>query len=116
MPQAGTSVADERHRRTESREAARRRALSEAAAPERDPVTGRRTVTITGRGAERSMPPTQRGTARRNPRPRHERSGFRADRAAMWAVILGLVMVLVAATSSHAAVIAHSVALLATHH
>jgi hypothetical protein len=38
----------------------------------------------------------------------HERPGFRPDRAAMWAVLLGLLLVLVAATSSHAAVLAHA--------
>lgn len=61
----------------------------------------RRTIIIQGRGAERSRPsPTRRAHVRR----RHERHGFRPDRAAMWAVLLGVVLVLVAATSSHAAV------------
>ena len=40
--------------------------------------------------------------ARRRPRA-YERAGFRPDRVAMWAVLLGVVLVLVAATSSHAA-------------
>ncbi|MBV8955852.1 MAG: hypothetical protein JO179_17070 [Solirubrobacterales bacterium] len=63
--------------------------------------SARRTITIQGRGAERSRPsPTRRPHVRR----RHERHGFRPDRAAMWAVLLGVVLVLVAATSSHAAV------------
>jgi hypothetical protein len=40
--------------------------------------------------------------ARRRPRA-YERSGFRPDRVAMWAVLLGVVLILVAAASSHAA-------------
>jgi hypothetical protein len=42
------------------------------------------------------------------PRPtlrRHERPGFRPDRAALWAVILGLVLILVAVASAHGAVV-----------
>jgi hypothetical protein len=38
--------------------------------------------------------------------PRHERAGFRPDRAAMWAVLLGVILMLAAATSSHAATLA----------
>jgi hypothetical protein len=66
-------------------------------------ANGRRTVTIRGYGAERSLP-VARPTLRR-----HERPGFRPDRAALWAVVLGLFLILVAATSAHAAV-AHQVA------
>ena len=62
---------------------------------------GRRTVHITGRGAERNLPVT-RPTLRR-----HEREGFRPDRAALWAVLLGMLLIVVAATSAHAAVLAH---------
>jgi hypothetical protein len=65
-------------------------------------VPGRRTITIQGRGSDRSWAPT--AERRRPARRPHERAGFRPDRAAMWAVMLGLVLVLVAATSSHAAV------------
>ncbi len=64
-------------------------------------ANGRRTVYITGRGAERGLP-VARPTLRR-----HEREGFKPDRAAMWAVMLGLLLILVAATSAHAAVVAH---------
>jgi len=60
---------------------------------------GRRTVTITGRGAERNLP-MARPTLRK-----HERPGFRPDRAALWAVILGLVLILVAVASAHGAVV-----------
>jgi hypothetical protein len=65
----------------------------------------RRTITITGHGAERNYPSTY---ARRRPqRPVHHRPGFRPDRAALWAVLLGFILVLVAATSSHAAIRSH---------
>jgi hypothetical protein len=67
----------------------------------------RRTVTIKGRGAERDLTWTAHQSRRRTNRPVHERPGFKPDRAAMWAVLLGLLLVLVAATSSHAAVRAH---------
>jgi hypothetical protein len=60
-------------------------------------------VTIRGYGAERNLP-VARPTLRR-----HERPGFRPDRAALWAVVLGLVLILVAAASAHAAV-AHQLA------
>ena len=70
-------------------------------------ANGRRTVYITGRGVEQNLPiarnlPVDRPTLRR-PRARG-RSG--PDRAAMWAVLLGLLLILVAATSAHAAVMA----------
>jgi len=71
-------------------------------------VPGRRTVTITGHGAEGYT--TRNGTrpsaaARHRQVKRHERAGFRPDRAAMWAVLLGLLLMLAAAASAHAAVI-----------
>lgn len=62
-------------------------------------IEGRRTVTIRGRGAERNLPVT-RPTLRR-----HERPGFRPDRTALWAVLLGILLILVAAASAHAAVL-----------
>jgi hypothetical protein len=71
-------------------------------------VPGRRTVTIRGRGAERDLTWTAQQSRRRPAVPTHERPGFRPDRAAMWAVLLGLLLVLVAATSSHAAVLVHA--------
>jgi hypothetical protein len=67
----------------------------------------RRTIVITGRGAERSLPPRQRGWEASL--PLHERSGFKPDRVAMWAVLLGLILLLVAAASSHAATLAANV-------
>jgi hypothetical protein len=62
-------------------------------------VPGRRTVTIRGQGSERYRAPTPRRPSER----RHEREGFRPDRAAMWAVLLGVLLILVAVTSAHAA-------------
>jgi hypothetical protein len=71
-------------------------------APVYDPVTGRRTVTIRGRGAERAAPIAPSSARRARPTaPRHERSGFVADRAAMWAVLLGVLLVLIAVASAH---------------
>ena len=68
-------------------------------------VPGRRTVTITGHGTERYHSSSTQAARRRPPRRAHEKVGFRPDRVAMWAVLLGLLLVLVAATSSHAAVL-----------
>ncbi len=88
-------------------------------------VPGRRTVTISGRQADRYAPrsgarrlngddpyaPRHTQPARRRaPTRAHERAGFRPDRVAMWAVMLGLLLVFVAATSSHAAVRTHRAA------
>jgi hypothetical protein len=64
----------------------------------------RRTVVITGRVADRYAP-VRRGGYESGLR-RHERSNFRPDRVAMWAVLLGVLLVLIAATSSHAATLA----------
>lgn len=69
-------------------------------------ANGRRTVTIRGYGAERNLP-VARPTLRR-----HERPGFKPDRAALWAVVLGLFLILVAAASAHAAVAHHLAGLL----
>jgi hypothetical protein len=60
-------------------------------------IPGRRTITIRGQVA--------RPASRRPPRTVRERTGTRPDRIAMWAVLLGILLVLVAATSSHAAVL-----------
>lgn len=53
---------------------------------------GRRTVVITGRGAERHAP-----VPRRRPSSNvrfHERAGFSPDRTAMWAVLLGVALLI----------------------
>jgi hypothetical protein len=70
-------------------------------------VPERRTVTIRGRGSERYVP--ARSSSRRRPERRHERAGFRPDRTAMWAVLLGVLLILAAAASAHAATL-HAVA------
>jgi hypothetical protein len=74
-------------------------ATTPAQAP-RAGVAGRRTVTIRGRGAERNLPWPD-ATRRRPPRRAYERAGFKPDRVAMWAVLLGVLLVLVAVMSAH---------------
>ena len=64
---------------------------------------GRRTVTITGRGAERYNPRFEPGARPRPQRRRHERTGYRPDRTALWAVVLCVALLLLATTTSHAA-------------
>jgi hypothetical protein len=71
---------------------------SQAAIPRGTAVPGRRTVTIRGQVAARPAP----RRARRDP---YDRVGSRPDRIAMWAVVLCVLLILVAATSSHAAVL-----------
>ena len=69
----------------------------------------RRTVQITGRTV--SAPPLPRlvEVERRRPARRPaERVGPRPDRIALWAVLLGFFLILVAATSSNAAVHSHA--------
>jgi hypothetical protein len=54
--------------------------------------SGRRTVIITGRGDARYVPESRR---RRGSELRfHERSGFNPDRAALWAVLLGVALLI----------------------
>lgn len=64
----------------------------------------RRTVTIRGQVADRHRPPPRPG---RTPyqRTSYRRPVSRPDRVAMWAVLLGIILVLAAATSSHAAIL-----------
>ena len=95
MPQAGLSV-----RRADTPSAEPLRDVTAEPSVPRAGVPGRRTVTIRGRGAERYTPSPRRRRPARRP---HERAGFKPDRIAMWAVLLGILLVLVAATSSHAA-------------
>jgi hypothetical protein len=61
------------------------------------PVPGRRTVTIRGQVA----PPRRAVARRRPPRTPIERLGARPDRVALWAVVMGFFLILVAATSGH---------------
>jgi hypothetical protein len=64
----------------------------------------RRTVRITGRPDDRGRAWRPMEIERRRPARRPaERIGHRPDRIAMWAVLLGFFLILVAAASSHAA-------------
>ncbi len=69
---------------------------------------GRRTIRITGHGAERFRESAglseHRALARTG---RREKPHRKPDRVAMWAVLLGLALAVGAATSSHAAVLTH---------
>jgi len=55
-------------------------------------LSGRRTVVITGRGAERYAFRPRR--SRRSELSFQERTGFSPDRTAMWAVLLGIALLL----------------------
>ena len=67
------------------------------------PVAARRTVVIRGQVAPPSR--VSSGPARRRPpRRASERiAGSRPDRAAMWAVLMGVFLILVAVLSAHGA-------------
>jgi hypothetical protein len=73
-------------------------ALPRPAASSAAPI--RRTVTIRGRGAEGHLPWPDASPTRSNRRA-YERAGFRPDRLAMWAVLLGFLLVVVAILSAH---------------
>jgi hypothetical protein len=104
---------DARERERQSSPSAAVRALDDWSTSERDVVArdewspsagvpGRRTVTIRGQVPDhRYVTPSQ--SSRRRPERRYERSGFRPDRTALWAVLLGLMLILAAVTSAHAA-------------
>jgi hypothetical protein len=62
----------------------------------REAVAARRTVRIQGRGAERNLP-----VSRQRSRPAHESAYFQPDKLAMWAVLLGFLLVAAALVSSH---------------
>jgi hypothetical protein len=74
-----------------------------AARPDGTGVPGRRTVKITGYGSQRNLIYASREPRRRPAERPYERAGFKPDRVAMWAVLLGVLLVLVAAMSAHAA-------------
>jgi hypothetical protein len=66
-------------------------------------VEGRRTVKIGGRPAEFHGTPAR--ARRRPPRTVHERLGSRPERIAAWAFVLGLLLILIAVATAHAATI-----------
>jgi hypothetical protein len=73
------------------------------------PPPGRRTVQITGRTVAAPALPRLVEVERRRPARRPaERVGPRPDRIALWAVLLGFFLILVAATSSNAATPTHT--------
>jgi hypothetical protein len=101
----------DRRERTQSREPESRRptrlresATAPAAGIALEPPPARRTVQITGRPGTAPSPARLVEVERRRP-PRRpaERVGPRPDRIALWAVLLGFFLILVAATSSNAA-------------
>jgi hypothetical protein len=61
---------------------------------------GRRTVKIGGRPAEFHGPPAR--ARQRPPRTMHERLGPRPDRVAMWAVALGLLLIIITIATANA--------------
>jgi len=130
MPRSGAAVAREVLPAPESWEDARFRELGgprelaaaraerrlasagEAGLPSDGALSDRRTVTIGGHGTERGV-----GWDRYRARPRptrrparraYEHAAHKPDRLAMWAVLLGVLLVLVSAASSHAAVATHA--------
>jgi hypothetical protein len=73
-----------------------------AAAP-----AGRRTIEIRGRTVPAPVVPrTPDVDRRRPPRRAVERVGSRPDRLALWALVMGLVLILVAVTTADAATVA----------
>jgi hypothetical protein len=84
-------------------EAARPDGTGVQARPDGTGVPGRRTVKITGYGSQRNLIYASREPRRRPTERPYERAGFKPDRVAMWAVLLGVLLVLVAAMSAHAA-------------
>jgi hypothetical protein len=88
-PLAAAPIAAPRHSQTGAAVSART-----------EDAPARRTIKIQGRGAERNLPLPD-SSRRRPPRRGYERTGFRPDRLAMWAVVLGFMLVLVAIISAH---------------
>lgn len=70
-------------------------------------LPGRRTVEIRGRTVPApAVPRAIEPDRRRAPRPAAERVGARPDRLALWALLLGLLLILVAVTTADAATVA----------
>ena len=69
------------------------------------PTAGRRTVVIRGQVAPPPAPRLREPAARRRPRrrPSERIVGTRPDRAALWAVMMGVFLILVAVMTAHGA-------------
>jgi len=99
----GRALAGDEHRAharaPEARRAERRPARAAHARP-LNPAPRRRTIEITGRTVPAPALPRMVAVERRRP-PRRpvERVGPRPDRIASWAVVLGFILIIVAATS-----------------
>jgi hypothetical protein len=93
-----------------------RRSMVEVDGGERRPLTDASASERRARrpAADRPQRParydSRRSHASRRHRGPYDQALARPDRIAMWAVLLGVVLLLAAATSSHAAVLAHVVA------
>ena len=74
-----------------------------------------RTTPADARVPSAEVPARGMGVPGRRTEPRHQRPGFKADRMAMWAVLLGIVLVVVAAASAHGAVLSRSAGIAASH-
>lgn len=73
------------------------------APPRRNP-TERRTIVIRGQVAPPAGPDPIRARRSRRPRSASERiAGSRPDRAALWAVMMGVFLILVAVLTAHGA-------------
>jgi hypothetical protein len=73
-------------------------------------ASGHRTRRPAGDGPQRPARYDARPHSSRRQRGPYDQALARPDRIALWAVLLGVVLLLAAATSSHAAVLAHVVA------
>jgi hypothetical protein len=97
-----------RQRRPPAERAERRPVADPADRPQRSP--GYEPHRSPGYERSPGYQPRRSPVADRRRRRPYDAPRARPDRIAMWAVLLGVVLILAAATSSHAAVIAHAVA------
>lgn len=85
-------------------EARRRADRAEGARPRTAVLPARRTIEIRGRTVPAPPVPSARDRGDHRPqRPAAQRISARPDRIAMWALLLGLVLILVAVTTADAA-------------
>jgi hypothetical protein len=105
MPQTGAAVSGAERTVTDERRGPRTadRPTQRVSGSAGAGVPGRRTVTIRGQAPERYRARRADGSRRPRPERRHERASFRPDRAALWAFLLGVMLILAAVTSAHAA-------------